>query len=164
MTDPYAQRRFRQIDTTAKLPGGQVFETSNKYPKGVGKDVYDQIDKDLVAKYGNENCRTTGHFMNSDEGCLKSDRTRRDGGMPLPCIVCKKQLDSAANDPSFDHVPYAGTMFVTNGHYGSTVFDNMDGQALQIVVCDTCLTAKPRELVTFVDTDKSRRPWDGREG
>ena len=35
--------------------------------------------------------------------------------------------------------PLEGLEFVTYGHYGSGVFDPMDGTTLHIVVCDSCL-------------------------
>jgi hypothetical protein len=160
MTDPYAHRRFRRIETRATLPDGRVRTSWNSYPLGVGKDVYDRIDAALVRAYGNENCRTTGTFMDDEGSVLKSDRTRRDGPMPAPCIACGKELDSAANDPAFDHVPYAGTMFHTGGHYGSTLFDSFDGFRLQIVVCDDCLRGHV-ERIRLVDPKGAMTPWDG---
>lgn len=36
--------------------------------------------------------------------------------------------------------PMGGLHFLTYGHYGSTVFDPMDGSKLNIAVCDDCLT------------------------
>jgi len=157
--DPYAHRRFRRIETRAVLPDGQVRTSWRSYPLGVGKDVYDRIDAALVRAYGNDNCRTTGHFVEEAEGVVKSDRTRRDGLTPLPCIVCGRELDSAANDPAFDHVPYAGTMFHTSGHYGSTAFDSFDGHLLQIVICDPCLTTSGR--VRLQDRTGRMVPWNG---
>lgn len=161
MTDPYANRLFSRIETRATLPDGRVRTSWNSYPQGVGKDVYDAIDRALVRAYGNDNCRTVGTFFDEAEGCLKSDRTRRDGLMPVPCIACGRELDSAANDPAFDHVPYAGTMFSTGGHYGSTVFDSFDGFRLQIVVCDECLKAHAEARVRLVDPKGAMTPWDG---
>lgn len=55
---------------------------------------------------------------------------------PVPCIVCETQLDTAF-DPS-QNQPYKGTVFMTQGHYGSTFFDPMNGSCLEIVVCDEC--------------------------
>lgn len=57
----------------------------------------------------------------------------------LPCIVCGTILpnvdDTATNQPS------EGTAFESEGHYGSTAFDPMDGSYIEITVCDQCLTA-----------------------
>ena len=55
---------------------------------------------------------------------------------PVPCIVCGTQLETVF-DPS-QNQPHKGTVFMTNGHYGSTFFDPMDGSSLEIVVCDEC--------------------------
>jgi hypothetical protein len=35
--------------------------------------------------------------------------------------------------------PYDGLAFQSQGHYGSTVFDPMDGTYLEINICDECL-------------------------
>jgi len=44
------------------------------------------------------------------------------------------------NDDS--NQPYAGTTFISYGHYGSTVFDPMNGTTfLELNICDECLTA-----------------------
>lgn len=37
------------------------------------------------------------------------------------------------------HQPVDGISFHTHGHYGSSVFDPMDGSYIQIAVCDKCL-------------------------
>src|SRR3982751_6880204 len=55
----------------------------------------------------------------------------------LPCISCKRYLDNVIDE--VENQPYNGTSFITNGHYGSTVFDPMDGTQLEINVCDDCL-------------------------
>lgn len=62
--------------------------------------------------------------------------------MTLPCIVCEKDLENAGIG-EFNQ-PYAGTTFKTYGHYGSTVFDPMDGSYLVINVCDACLVEKAK--------------------
>jgi hypothetical protein len=159
--DPYAHRRFRRIETRAVLPDGRVRTSSYSYPLGVGKDVYDAIDRALVRAYGNDSCRTTGTFFEDTGTVLKSDRTRRDGLMPVPCIACGKEMDSAANDPHFDHVPGDGVIFHSGGNYGSTVFDSFDGFQLQVVVCDACLKTYAEARVRLVDPKGGMTPWDG---
>jgi hypothetical protein len=58
------------------------------------------------------------------------------------CIVCKKELRDLSSDTGEDSVhPVDGLHFRTYGHYGSTVFDPMDGTYLDIVVCDECILA-----------------------
>jgi hypothetical protein len=60
---------------------------------------------------------------------------------PLKCIVCDKQLEPVGGGAV--NQPYGGTVFTSNGHYGSTVFDPMDGVTfLEITVCDDCLKDK----------------------
>lgn len=54
----------------------------------------------------------------------------------LCCIVCRgtmQNIDEDGNQPS------GGVAFSTSGHYGSTVFDPMDGTVIEINVCDDCL-------------------------
>ena len=59
-------------------------------------------------------------------------------GMDCECIKCGAKMDNIA-ERGFQ--PMGGTAFSTRGHYGSTVFDPMDGTALEIAVCDKCLAA-----------------------
>lgn len=58
---------------------------------------------------------------------------RRDTLICVRCGFVMKNLDARGNQPS------GGLAFMTNGHYGSAVFDPMDGSALEINVCDPCL-------------------------
>ena len=55
----------------------------------------------------------------------------------LSCIVCDKPLRNVTEDS--DNQPYVGTSFSSSGHYGSTAWDSVDGELLEINVCDTCL-------------------------
>lgn len=55
----------------------------------------------------------------------------------LPCIVCGAVLKNVWSD--WDNQPEDGTAFRTHGHYGSTFFDPLDGQQIEINVCDACL-------------------------
>lgn len=63
--------------------------------------------------------------------------------MTLPCIVCKKKLESAV--PFDDNQPYAGLEFSSPGSYGGTVFDPMDGSRLAVNICDDCLLREGQE-------------------
>ena len=38
--------------------------------------------------------------------------------------------------------PMGGVAFLSHGHFGSSVFDPMDGSIIQIVLCDPCLSEK----------------------
>jgi len=87
----------------------------------------------------------------------------------LPCIVCGKQLRDAMHSedalgPPERNQPYAGTAFTTNGHYGSTVFDEVFGQTIEINVCDICLldAAREHKVMFFVarrKTEYTDRGW-----
>lgn len=55
----------------------------------------------------------------------------------IPCIVCDKDLENWEYTNSFH--PLDGLHFKSYGHYGSAVFDPMDGSSLDIAVCDECL-------------------------
>lgn len=65
----------------------------------------------------------------------------------LPCLICGQVLDNVFDDGT-DNLPYGGTVFATDGHYGSTFFDSFDGEEAVINLCDPCLEA--------------RTPWIGR--
>lgn len=55
----------------------------------------------------------------------------------LPCIVCGVVLKNVSQD--VDNQPDRGLAFMTEGHYGSQVFDPMNGELLEITVCDECI-------------------------
>lgn len=62
--------------------------------------------------------------------------------MTLPCARCGRELESAVPeevDQPHGNQPHGGTAFSTHGHYGSTVFDPMDGSSLELNICDKCL-------------------------
>lgn len=56
----------------------------------------------------------------------------------LPCIVCGKVLFNVLPDYS-ENQPSKGVSAVIDGQYGSTVFDPMNGELLQVNICDPCL-------------------------
>ena len=73
----------------------------------------------------------------------------RERSAALPCIRCGKQLYQVSKEApvteSFQNQPYNGTAFYTSGHYGSTVFDEVFGETIEINVCDTCLLDAAKE-------------------
>lgn len=82
-------------------------------------------------------------------------------GTTLPCIVCKKPLPPAFEGPEADtNQPYGGTTFHAHGQYGSTVFDPMDNQGLEINVCDPCLVKAADDLTVIHNTPVRARFWD----
>lgn len=56
----------------------------------------------------------------------------------LPCIACGATL---VNVFDADNQPQEGLAFTSNGHYGGTAFDPMDGSFIEVNVCDPCLIA-----------------------
>lgn len=62
----------------------------------------------------------------------------------IPCLSCGEELDNLyyeMRDGNRVEVhPMGGLHFRTYGHYGSTVFDPMDGSYLDIAICDECVT------------------------
>ena len=74
----------------------------------------------------------------------------------IDCFCCGKQMgnwiyDSPRPDGTKTHVnvhPMGGLHFQTYGHYGSRVFDPMDGRGttLDIAICDECIIANVERL------------------
>lgn len=62
----------------------------------------------------------------------------------LPCIVCGATLENVW--PESDNQPSDGTAFSSYGHYGSTFFDPIDGQQIEINVCDPCLVKNTEKI------------------
>ncbi len=87
--------------------------------------------------------------------------------MPLPCLVCGRELESAV-PPTFGNAdqnqPYAGTTFWTSGHYGSTVFDpQTTGVQLHLNVCDPCLLERAGRIRWVFERRKTTleySPWE----
>lgn len=55
------------------------------------------------------------------------------------CFKCGALMLNVMQEPGLQ--PIGGTCFVSFGHYGSGVFDPMDGSYIQIALCDECLAA-----------------------
>ena len=72
--------------------------------------------------------------------------------MNIHCILCEVQ------QPMFDDTsvhPSDGTAFYTSGHYGSTVFDPMDGTVAEIVICNSCLTGHKEKFLYISEPSHS---------
>jgi hypothetical protein len=67
-----------------------------------------------------------------------------DDNCAIPCIVCKTALRNIYDSPTEGNQPVGGLAFSTTGHYGTTLFDPMNGSSLEINICDPCL-AKARD-------------------
>jgi hypothetical protein len=72
----------------------------------------------------------------------------------LPCVVCGKKLKNLLSTGA---QPNDGLEFVSYGHYGSTVFDPMDGTFLALAICDPCLL-KARKQRRMLHCKQERRP------
>lgn len=61
--------------------------------------------------------------------------------MKCTCIICFRELDDFNETTGIDSGfhPIDGLEFVTYGHYGSSVFDPVNGDSLRLVICDTCV-------------------------
>lgn len=62
----------------------------------------------------------------------------------IGCIACGKELDNLeyttrSNGTKVEVHPMNGLHFRTYGHYGSTIFDPIDGTYLDIAICDVCI-------------------------
>lgn len=80
--------------------------------------------------------------------------------MSSPCLICGKALEVAVFGEYGQ--PWGASVFTTPGHYGSTVFDPMDGTSLEIVVCDGCLTGRA-DRVTLLRPRRVEHPPPVRE-
>ncbi len=143
--DEHANMRFARIDGIHRRADGHVVRRSWSRPSGFGMKEYDRMVANMFGSFGSIGTTVYGIPMPGPE--------------PLPCIVCGRRLNAAMDAVGSSHVPYAGTMFETGGHYGSTAFDPLDGTRLQIVVCDECLTTSGR--VRIQTADGRMAPWNG---
>jgi hypothetical protein len=73
------------------------------------------------------------------------------------CIVCHKPFDNIDED---GNQPSGGVEFTTGGHYGSTVFDPMDGSIIAINVCDGCLAEEmgAGNVLAIIPAEPASRP------
>ncbi|MFZ2238015.1 MAG: hypothetical protein WAV90_00570 [Gordonia amarae] len=62
----------------------------------------------------------------------------------LPCFSCGAELPNVCVEE--ENQPYGGTEFRTYGHYGSTFWDDFEGEELVLNVCDDCLRAHTGRL------------------
>ena len=74
--------------------------------------------------------------------------------MKLHCIICEEPLENMSDhyDDEVVH-PLDGTQFRTYGHYGSTIHDPMNGDYLDIVICDKCLKNKLQHTYKGTSSD-----------
>lgn len=72
---------------------------------------------------------------------------------PVNCFKCEKELQDVQgyeDKSSTRNHPCDALSFHTKGHYGTTVFDPMDGSSLEINICDDCIKLGTKKgLVVF---------------
>jgi hypothetical protein len=69
----------------------------------------------------------------------------------INCFCCDKELDNmhyeSRNKESYVYVhPMGGLHFRTYGHYGSAVYDPMDGSSLDLAICDECVMLRKDKI------------------
>lgn len=85
---------------------------------------------------------------------------------PWPCVICGGEVEALSPPFDYGHQPYKATTFTTRGHYGSTVFDPMDGSMLEINIHDACLLAHQYRvgyLPRMPIAEQVREPWTGQD-
>ena len=83
----------------------------------------------------------------------------RDASQPealIPCAVCRTAL---ANPYGSQNQPSGAVEFITPGHYGTAVFDPMDGSALAINVCDDCLRTLRKDRAIAIYRGGKLKKW-----
>lgn len=56
----------------------------------------------------------------------------------INCLCCQKKM-SNMQELRNGVQPSGGLAFHTSGHFGSTLFDPMDGSSIHIAICDPCV-------------------------
>lgn len=81
-------------------------------------------------------------------------------GNRVTCIRCEKQMRNFLDDGR--HQPDDGLAFFTQGHYGSTFFDPMDGGYLELSICDECVAWADEHGYVYRSPARRRSSEDGR--
>lgn len=74
----------------------------------------------------------------------------------VSCIICEQPLENIVCQDLSLNQPSQAVACETFGHYGTTVFDPMDGSFLEFNICDPCLVAKAKNgliLIGFAEWD-----------
>lgn len=74
----------------------------------------------------------------------------------MKCFCCDKDLDNweYEQDGRPSYHPMGGLHLMSYGHYGSAVFDPLDGSTLNIAICDQCLELREDCITIREATDK----------
>jgi hypothetical protein len=76
----------------------------------------------------------------------------------LPCVVCGIALHNVFHGDSINQ-PSGGLAFMSQGHYGSTLYDPFSDEFLELNICDGCLAKASSALRVLRHT---RIPRNGR--
>lgn len=77
----------------------------------------------------------------------------------MNCFRCDKVLKNLIKEK--ENHPVDGVAFITYGHYGSKIFDPMDGTYLEINICDDCLEQERlKNKVLKIDINKKVKLWN----
>lgn len=76
----------------------------------------------------------------------------------LPCLCCGEPLTNLMTGKGLQ--PSRGLHLSTGGHYGSSFFDPMNGERLDIIVCDECLERHKDRAFMSREVQPRRREWD----
>lgn len=75
----------------------------------------------------------------------------------IPCALCGSELE---NVQSPVNQPYGALALRSEGHYGTTSFDPMDGSYLELNVCDECVKRlRDESKIIHVSADGSEEIW-----
>lgn len=103
--------------------------------------------------------------INPETGQVETKTVKKDEfPARFPCFKCGKQLSNMLEPASVRNQPWDACTFNSYGHYGSTVFDNLDGAQIEINVCDDCLTAgKEAKIIGYWPGHPHRemKTWEG---
>jgi hypothetical protein len=71
--------------------------------------------------------------------------------MKRNCFCCDKPLYSAFDNTlehKYSHPPFDAMVFRSNGNYGSTIFDPMSNERIEIFICDQCVYKGQKNAVS----------------
>jgi hypothetical protein len=77
------------------------------------------------------------------------------------CICCKTELDNITEE-EIGLQPVNGLAFESHGHYGTTVFDPMNGSKIAVAICDACITRASHEgdVLIKISGQQKWKTWD----
>jgi len=71
------------------------------------------------------------------------------------CISCSRQLDNVLD---LGLQPVGGLAFSSHGHYGTSVFDPMDGSCIEFAICDDCVVKAGKKGLIILHKPGADKP------